>query len=983
MTIKIWSKRTIMYLPKFRRIYIPNIDINAFTISPEYCKEFTPIINRTWSEVSKIIWRDETRDGRLMRHHRGSSFIYGEQGYTRVAVFLNLLLHAVWKGRQIYSLLPVGIDAMNVNSATSATPSNNPALPHTGVPLNYIVSDEVRAAYQAIFNNVGLNTLNWRLLSIAELTEMVDVLADAPFLDSPDVGATFHNLIVFYLQIVRLLLLRPTDDAGNPIGINVAYTEHDLEMALLNLEFEPVFTNSLFAQKYNDIIANVRRVSLLGYNHILSSDGVKFDESFYLQLTDNIFSAAIEISTMLTEVRMLGRYFFDNVRRYSNLVRLNKYNPNLLPIKPKGGDEYLIFTDLEDVNVNKDELESFIPYFESSLSVMMTLWEQFVNAFYTKIDDLPAKGNPIIVGYFTEVAGVNQIYGMKYCAPYRESLYVVQNFPETEIINEPLSYSSNPGTARLKKTKVEDVTFRGINTRHLDSHCPHYLELVVRARANLVVNKADPMSEIYNLRWDDYFYLIIPPIDPVTDFKFRPGLIRFNRAADNLQFISSMIHVNDITIELLPFIIKAGDYSMAHNSNDNETALKNLYFTNFLSALKAEAFGVFTAIMRVNITRSLVVSLSSYLAIHDTVASNQVLHFLTTHSVLDNLRPNLRGVDVILNRDLVVPFPYYSNDSSQSQLDRMRQNYSAHIHEPVVAVDDTHDILTSSGVTIDNNIPYSIFSERHVLGFTRVRLGEHIAPNSKLIARGPESFGLRLTSLVKNFLSIDELTKETILSQGVLSLQNKNRNGYLLNEQDYFDPYPNDNCSDSIFNTLVSLITELSFNRISNVEGGGGDLLPASFALVRRHLTDIIDFLTDYYDLNGRVIHTANFDFDITWSTLRGHLRNVLTHDDNTLLTALQDALLTMRNNSPLFWNSNGFNLEPLFFGSLYSLLEDKYAHINRPPLEVDINLDLRHVNLPSLMPGTSSGLLKQIIMKNFSTLINNTLGKCLYLFEA
>lgn len=262
-------------------------------------------------------------------------------------------------------------------------------------------------------------------------------------------------------------------------------------------------------------------------------------------------------------------------------------------------------------------------------------------------------------------------------------------------------------------------------------------------------------------------------------------------------------------------------------------------------------------------------------------------------------------------------------------------------------------------------------------------MGEHLVPHSKYIARGSENWGIRLSSLLPPNELDKDINLDSVRRVGLLKLDMGYKRRGRVNEQDLYDPYPTLNAADTIFTSIISVLTELSFGRFSaifGVEGGANDV---SYDICREHLRDICDFINLFFRPEGRVVYTANFDFDITWGELRTHLLTVVSKDNLSMLYALQDALLTIRNQAPIFWNSQGFMLEPLYFGSLYHLLVDKYANITRPALQINLNVDLRHVSLPSIMPGSPSNLLKHIISYNFNVLMRNCLGKALYCMEA
>lgn len=960
-----------MYLPKYLKAYIPAISLDRnFIISNTYYDDILPCYHRAWKEINNWIMRDNDKNSAtnpFVNWHRGSHSMFGDQGYFRLGAFINILLHSMCKGRLVYHLLPDARDRVVINADLVRDADDSIG------NMKLALSQEDQAVIDFFYNLPALNQLNAKMIRIDELKENILKLGNMTYVTTEDIGSTLLNTLIFYTKVIILLWLEPYEVDSDTI--KVIYTEFDPADCLLKNDLDSFFQADMLSHDMSNLIKSITDLSLIGRDNSFDSNGFHLLDSFFTNFSNAVFQTAFDLSVRIYDISTRGRAFLSEFPKYSSIVRL-KLNSSFVKHSLMGGSECLIYTNtLQDVDVSESNIVEFITHFETLYGDLISMWAEFVNKYFVKIQDVSNLGAPLLSGYYAEVNGVNLIYGLKYTAPYAYNGFFITKFKDGFEIDDIKVNSTGKNKDRLIKTRVIDETFRGVSTIDYVQTCAPLRELLIRAKLNLVISRKSLTEEIYSMKFDDYLGVIIPPTNPVSNFKIDSSIIDFGVTGDPELYTMALVHRDKITYEMLPFIVKAADFSRSHNSIDPDKALASLYEQTFTKSLSADAIGYHYYLGIVNVGRAAVLSMSALLATRDLVASENALKYLQISVDESNLEPRFHGIDLVIERNIHVPFPISLKELSQDQIRVLRENHSKKIFQCFKGMNTKSDLLVNESINIDASLPYSIFSDEYKMGVAEVHLGRNLYPEQlEYVSKNDKQWVYRINSL------LDKISPDAI------------SRGAYFNEVDanFYDPFPNLNPSDaSLYLLLVALSDFMLDSTYSRISSHNQDCrYPAGI------IAGVVNFWKDCFNPKGRVVQSANFDIDKTWGDLTLLLEDaynmscavILDPDGagaevtfSNLRKAFIEGLRNFRDKHPIFWSSSGFKLLPMYFGDTYCLLRSKYAGETRKELVIPHLLDVKYIPTPPVLNSAVSSSIRGIILSNLNIMMYNTLGKAYY----
>lgn len=966
-----------MYLPKFLYATLPTTRQAVFDTSSKDQAKIKDIFNRAWNQLNSFILSDRSKNSVLVSHHRGSVDLYGDHGYYRVSAFINLVLHSTLDGRTVFSLLPRGGTSVVVSDTLKNATFHTNGFP-TDRDENYTLPDEVIQLLTSFYTQPALNRLSISGLTIQQVREAINTFSDFEYIANEDIGAVIYNLLLLYVKLLKLVWLDPVqlDQNGNISDddrIYVDYCHLYLYDQMSSLEgLQQLMRSYLLSGTHTEILNALSRVSEIGDGE-LTPDGFKIAETFFSSWTDGVFNAAHALAINYFNVVSNLHHFFENLPMYAAYIRIAKRFPNVLQNKPQLNDEFLIIYDLPlQVNCDPSESSAFIKDFETEYSELISQFKDMVNLFFVQANNLPNKGNPSIAGHYTELNGVNMIYGLNYSSPYQSNTLVITRFNDGDEFGKVKVNSPDNRRERLTKTLVRDETYAGINVRAIDEEQlgAAYLQAVLRSRQSLIIDKEAPISKIYNLRWDTVFGLVIPPINPVTDFKLESSLLPDNFPQDAESYTMYHIEIDDITLRMLPFIINMSDFSRAHSSTDAESELKKLFDSYFMTSLKVSNIGAEHYFQKINLGKSAILSAAALLAAYNTKYAEQAIKYIQVKINEELLNVRDQGCDIRIPRSILVPFPYATRESSAQQIRIMESNFNDHVYPSLIPEFDDRQ-LVGDGFSVFLNHDYSIFTDIYKLGVSRIQIKRNFFPNQLFTkARRSNDYTIRCVSLTDEYNPDAEKI-------GVLF-------GY--SEQDFRDPYPTCNHAETSLNLLLGALTDITFGGIIGYDSYH-DYRQAAATII-----DVSNFWRGYYRSAGRVHMSSNFEIDKTWGELidllapaveasEAYLSNFDegNSDYNALSTALVNSLNSFRDGQHLFWNQLGFVAKQLYFGCSLRLLTDKFAGRRRMELKRISFGEVGKIPTPMTLPGVTTANVKLNAYNNLHIILTNLLSKILY----
>lgn len=969
-----------MFLPIYLKVYLPQVATDHFEVEPEFFPEIKNILNRAWRDVNAWLFLPEKKSSNgFYNYHRAPQDMYGDNGYIRLASFLNLVLHSSWKGRTVYSLINTKYnDALVAKSLASFTPTEGYSIPSTLKDKKVSIDDKTKELIDWLIKLPAMNSFNAKLIKLEEIREKIDQFVGCDYIESSKIGATLFNLLLYYSQMMHLLWLCPLDfDENGKVknGITVSYKSYDLSKIYLEEEFVDLFQHHVLSSSYTTLVKTIVDMSKFGVLNTYDMNGFHLMNEFFEKFTDKVFESALLLTQNLYLMKSLGRTFFDEVQKYSDLIRLKTLNAQLVPRDIKGGYEFLIFQkDIQPVNTASSEVDNFISHFEDEYSEMIDLWKQFVDFYYVRTSTLANKGKPSGVAYCCEINGVNIIYGLKMTSPYSTTGVFLQRFQDGDEFQQVLTTSPTSNHDNIIKSRIMDESKKGINISDLARQVPNYWRMYVRTLQSYHIVRQNANDDIYVIKPNDTAMLLVPPLNPVSDYKFDSSLMKKKYPSDKEIYLAYTVDIDALKLQDLPFIVNTADYSVAHNSSDPDEALDTLGLKTLRSAISIEKFGIDNFILITGLGRASVMSLSALIATKSTTTAEQAIRYLSIGLDFKGLNHLEQGVTIDIPRNMYVPFPYNTKDSSDEQIAQMRKNFKTAMFKPCPTMDDKHDLLCSEGVTIDLDKKYSIFTDVQCLGISSVKFGKNMFPRFIDFVEGSDThWRFKVNSLVNK---VDSAVLK------IISLFN-------IRDIDFYDPYPNLGYEDSLLMLLTGVLSDVMLYS-SLLQGVETDV---NISKSCETVLGVYQSIKKELNGKGRVHLSANFDIDKTWSEILEYLKPTVDFIESlgdtvssidavnfTKFTQLfTDGLKLFRDNHPIFWNKNGFVLQKLYFGNIERYLQDKFAGRVRTPIQEMGDLDIRYVSLPPVLTGLVSSTIRNHILTNIECCFYNLIGKMLY----
>lgn len=175
-----------MYLPLYLNVYLPEVSTDHFEVEPDYFDEIKNILNRAWRDVNAWLFLPEKKSSAgFYNYHRAPQDMYGDNGYIRLAGFLNLVLHSSWKGRTVYTLINTRTSAATKVEDIATYDVGDPFVVPSSLKDRVVyVDDETKDILTYFFKLPAVNSFNAKLIKIDEIREQIDKFVSCSFLSS-------------------------------------------------------------------------------------------------------------------------------------------------------------------------------------------------------------------------------------------------------------------------------------------------------------------------------------------------------------------------------------------------------------------------------------------------------------------------------------------------------------------------------------------------------------------------------------------------------------------------------------------------------------------------------------------------------------------------------------------------------------------------------------------------------------------------------
>lgn len=973
-----------MYVPKMKTVSLPSTEVVRMEIQLAYLPEATEIIKRTWSKVIKFSFRDNSGGKGVSNYHRGPMDIFGDHGYYRVATFINLYLHENFRGSNVLSSFPTHRPALKLDKSATASKKIDRSLDH-----NDTLTLESAAVLDYFFKLPAVVSFNAAMFKIEDLRSYVTSLSSLSYLSSHQPGATLFNVLLYYVKTMKLLWLDTSplseDDDLKTARINVSYKTFDVIKSLLNFEFEEFFQHHVLSQVYNDLIDALQQTSLISRHAEFTTSGPQIALDFFNSWTDSVIKSLAQLTSSWYDLRTKGSAFFSEYKRYHLLAKCLTLKPELLVSRtPTKGQQFLLGFFEGDVDLSKGEVDDFLSHFESEYATLISLWVSFVDTYYSLESKIPGGLKPSVTAYCAEIGGSNTIYGMVLSSPFSRTSVSIKHYHNGREYGDVNVSIPNTSSSRIINTKTVDETVKGVKTSLFDVECADLFTLMKMNLRTPIIEKRSPSSDIWRLYWNEKVTLIVPPINPVSNHKlaWSPG----DFPADASVYVPYTVDLEKLSARDIMFVFRVDEFSISHGYPDSDVRLKDMFEKRLQDLCVSAALGPQHLIKQVTITRATVMSTAALFAATNPRSSEYLMKFVEVDVDFSSLDTVQVGADLIVPRDLLIPFPYSTLSSDADQVEIMKRNTVDGRFPCLLPIEgkDKESILTCDGVTVDLNAKYTIFSPDMYLGVSKLKLHQHIFTDlCHQLSSTEKDWKVRLTSLLSK-------TEESVLYMTYTDNST---------EMDFVDPYPGLAAPDASIQLLASVLTDTLFSQISSPM--------SSFAIDLTRSAKILQDIYTFWKLclgqNGRVAFSGKFIINQTWkqmvqifadtyekslevikvwnSTYKDEQERMIAVAEVNAIFAhsFRKACFNMREDSPVFWSKSGFQLEKLYFGDVYRLLEDKLAGRLRYAMKPMSMVDIRYVGLPLLVPGVNQTVTRDLIKMNAGVCLWNTLGKSLY----
>lgn len=1000
-----------MYLPKNIYAYLPSLDIARYNINKTHIPDLSRIFKYAWQDVQQWSFLPKNSGDGYYNYHRSPRYLYGDVGYIRLGAFIGQVLRSTFHGRQIFTMLPtkkritkfthsLGVSELDLKDFKEPLERHEDTFGSTA----FFLPEETIEAFVYFYSSPAFTSFNALLLNVSEIKKHIMTLYRASYLENEEDGSTIVNILLHYVKLVWRIWLSEVklDSHGKPTAdnaLNVKFTKFNMFNILTNEDYKEIFIHYTLSGIHTEIIKHITTLSTLGLDSKVDMNGFQMTDEFFEKLSDGILESALIISLMYYELSVKVDEFFDHMPEYASVIRLKMLQSDKVPIELKGGKEFCIGYQLCDVDTSPSELEDKVKFFENAFDNLFEPWIAFVNNFFVAVDDLPNKGLPNIRGLYAELFGVNQIYSLTFSSPYASVTQTMVEYPEGTEYHSILANKTDSSLQRLTKTRIKDDSYKAINTVNMDKLSDEvkrdYFLALLRAKRNILVTKMTPTSTIYKLTYDTVHYIIVPPINPVLDYHFAKEVLPKGISQDYENFVCRAVNEDEIEFEYLPFMISAAEYNKAYRQKNPDAELAAMFNKQFTEALRNSYIGPDNYILKVPVGRAVILELAALIALRNVQQSNQVLKFLAVKIDETSLSVNKQSVLADVPSTIFIPVPYMLSSSTNDQINEMRKATD----RPLVSIADSKDMLKGQGFTVYLDKNYSIFNDMQKLAVCRVKVGRTLILNS---ARTIIAHTTKDTKRIKG-TAIDNIENtsdsERYYVYKLLSFTENidtSADSYNLlfnkSECDFYDPYKGASAEQASLQLLLGVLTDIILSRASSYGAGQHK----DYDMSARIIIDVYNFWKDYFKENGRVNLNTNYDIDKTWSDMIKIFEPVIPYAEkvyelgldvnNKELSSIQasfenqfiEAMKNVRNNAAVFWNAYGFEMEPLYFGSPYDLLADKFCGRSRLDMP-QVNFgSINRVQMPEMIPG-SKQMMRPRLEQNLKTLLFNLLCKQLY----
>lgn len=1000
-----------MYLPKNLNAYLPSIDIARYNINKTHIPDLSKIFKYAWRDVQQWSFLPKQSGEGYYNYHRSPRYLYGDVGYIRLGAFIGQVLRSTFHGRQIFTMLPtkkrvvkfthsLGTSDLDLKDYKQPLEKHEDAFGST----SFFLTADVLEAFVYFYSSPAFTSFNANLINVSDIKKHILTLYKASYLENEEDGSTIVNILLHYVKLVWRIWLSEVvlDENGKPKvdgAINVKFKKFNLFDILINEEYKEMFIHYTLSGIHTEIIRHITTLSTIGGDTKVDMNGVSMSDDFFEKLSDGIMESALIISLMYYELSVKVDEFFDLLPEYASIIRLKMLQSDKINIDLKGGREFCIGYQLCDVETAPSELEDKVKFFENAFDTLFEPWVAFVNNFFVPVDDLPNKGLPNIRGLYAELMGVNQIYSLTFSSPYASVTQTMVEYPEGTEYHNILANKTDSSLQRLTKTRIKDDSYKPINSMNMEklpNDVKHnYFLALLRAKRNILVTKLTPTSTIYKLTYDTVHYVIVPPINPVLDYHFAPEVLPKGITQDYENFVCRAVNEDEITFDMLPFIISAAEYNKAYRQKNPDAELAAMFNKQFSEALRNSYIGPDNYILKVPVGRAVILQLASLVALQNVQQSDKLLKFLAVKIDESSLNVNKQCVLADVPSTIFIPVPYLIQSSTNDQIEEMRKSND----KPLVSIADSKEMLKGQGFTVYLDKNYSIFSDMQKLALCRVKVGRNLILNSSrtiVVHTKKDDKTVKGTAVdVTENVSEEErcyVYKLLSFTENIdLSADSFN---ILFNksECDFYDPFKGASAEQASLQLLLGVLTDIILTRASSYGRGQH----RDYDMSARTVIDVVNFWKDYFKPTGRVNLNTNYDIDKTWGDLIKIFEPVIPYaeqvyeigkdTDRDDLTTIQDnfekhfieAMKLVRNNASVFWNSYGFEMESLYFGCPYELLADKFcgrSRLDMPQVEFG---SINRIMMPEMIPG-SKELMRPRVVQNLKVLLFNLICKQLY----